>query len=211
MSTTTTAIKFMKFYVTDGETKVKVWYSMDNRSDAPCITIYEDSYGRDLGKFFPDLYINNTDIQTDYFDKGHVTLRPGHPLYAALRARAEQNQADREARRNAPKPEIAFELVPGEIKGEHIKGIWTTVVRGVEYSIMFRPKPGYLGWFVSHKSNSRRHPVKGKWVRTPEDIESYFPRLRGIAAKLNTATVPVAPAVEAVVVAPAARAVRRWW
>lgn len=35
---------------------------------------------------------------TDYFDKGHVDLLEGHPLYAAARARAEQILAEREAK-----------------------------------------------------------------------------------------------------------------
>ena len=42
------------------------------------------------GEIFSD-YENDTDSQTDYFDKGRVRLVEGHPCYAAARVRAEAN------------------------------------------------------------------------------------------------------------------------
>jgi hypothetical protein len=84
-------IKFNKYNVTDTETKVKarVHYSVDNRIDGrKCVTIYAKDYDRKLGEIFAE-YRNETDTQTDYFDKGHVDLFEDHPLYNAARARAE--------------------------------------------------------------------------------------------------------------------------
>ena len=84
-------IKFNKYNVTDTETKVKarVHYSVDNRIDGrKCVTIYAKDYDRKLGEIFAE-YRNETDTQTDYFDKGHVDLFEDPPLYDAARARAE--------------------------------------------------------------------------------------------------------------------------
>lgn len=88
----TTSIKFQHHYVTNGTTKVKVGYSLDNRADQrKCVTIYSDSYGRGLSEMLKEFVRveNDTDSMTDYFDKDRATFYEGHPLYAALRARAE--------------------------------------------------------------------------------------------------------------------------
>lgn len=84
-------IKFNKFNVTNGTDKARVHYCLDNRTDRrECVTIYAKDYDRSLGRVFADSedYQNNTDTQTDYFDKGRVVLFADHPLYAAARARA---------------------------------------------------------------------------------------------------------------------------
>lgn len=84
-------IKFNKFNVTNGTDKARVHYFLDNRTDCrECVTIYAKDYDRSLGRVFADSddYQNNTDTQTDYFDKGRVVLFADHPLYAAARARA---------------------------------------------------------------------------------------------------------------------------
>lgn len=84
-------IKFNKFNVTNGTDKARVHYFLDNRTDRrECVTIYAKDYDRSLGRVFADCddYQNNTDTQTDYFDKGRVVLFADHPLYAAARARA---------------------------------------------------------------------------------------------------------------------------
>lgn len=95
-------VKFQKFYVTNGEKKARVWYHLDNRTDArQCVTLYARDYSRELGEIISDSYSNDTDIQTDYFDKGRVVLFSDHPLYAAARARAMENYAAREAKRAA--------------------------------------------------------------------------------------------------------------
>jgi hypothetical protein len=94
-STTAPAVKFQKYYVTNGTEKARVHYSLDNRTDCrKCVTIYDKDYGHALGRIIPgDVYQNDTDITTDYFDKGRVVLFEGHPLYAAARARAEKDRS----------------------------------------------------------------------------------------------------------------------
>lgn len=81
------AVKFNLHNVTNGAYKARVHYSLDNHVDRkPCVCVYAKDYGGDLFKIIPQGYINNTD--TDYFEKGRVMLREGHPLYAAARAAA---------------------------------------------------------------------------------------------------------------------------
>ena len=54
-------IKFMKYYVTDGKTKARVHYSINNRIDKrDCVTLYAKDYDRALGKIFSE-YQNNND------------------------------------------------------------------------------------------------------------------------------------------------------
>lgn len=92
-------IRFMQHYVTDGETKARVFYSNTRLVDGTHpITLYARDYDRCLGKIFPEIYINDTDMMTDYFDQGHVRIQPDHPLYAAALARCQQNQAKRDAK-----------------------------------------------------------------------------------------------------------------
>lgn len=88
-ATATAAIKFQKFYVTNGTVKARVFYSVDNRADRRnCVTLYAKDYTGELGVIFADEYKNDTDLMTDYFDKGRVVLFEGNPLYAAARERA---------------------------------------------------------------------------------------------------------------------------
>lgn len=92
-------VRFMQHYVTNGTTKAKVHYSRNRTADgAPCVTIYAQCYSSNLGRVLPG-YVNNSDSQTDYFDKGHVTLTESSPLYVAALARAELNEAKWEAHR----------------------------------------------------------------------------------------------------------------
>ncbi len=92
------ALKFNKHNVTNGTTKARVHYSLDNRTDRrACVTIYAKDYGHALGALF-DNYTNDTDTQTDYFDKGRVVLFADSPHYAAARARAEQNGREWDAK-----------------------------------------------------------------------------------------------------------------
>jgi len=84
-------LKFNKHHVTDGATKARVHYSLDNRVDGrKCVTIYAKDFSGALGKLFAADYANDTDMQTDYFDKGRAVLFASHPLYAAARARVEK-------------------------------------------------------------------------------------------------------------------------
>lgn len=85
-------IKFNKFNVTNGAIKARVHYSLDNRIDQrKCVTIYAKDYdsGDLLALIIPAAYVNNTDSQQDYFEKGRVVLFADHPLYAAARASVE--------------------------------------------------------------------------------------------------------------------------
>jgi hypothetical protein len=101
-------IKFQKFYVTNGEVKAKVFYSAgqiyaDVKAGSAgglrdCVTLYAKGYDRALGKVFADLYQNDTDLMTDYFDKGSVRFFPGDELYEAALARCEQNAAESDAK-----------------------------------------------------------------------------------------------------------------
>ena len=83
-------VKFNRYYITNGTVKARVHYSLDNRIDGrKCVTMYAKDYSDALGQVLSDLYINNTDTQTDYFDRGKAVLFEDHPLYASARARAE--------------------------------------------------------------------------------------------------------------------------
>lgn len=84
-------IKFNKFNVTNTATKDKarIHYSVDNRIDGrKCVTMYAKDYSGSLGRVFDDEYQDNTDITTDYFEKGKAVLFEDHPLYPAARERA---------------------------------------------------------------------------------------------------------------------------
>jgi phenylacetate-coenzyme A ligase PaaK-like adenylate-forming protein len=86
------AIKFHKHYVTNGTTKARVHYSAFRMvtTGQDCVTLYAKSYddSRKLGAILADGYENNTDTQTDYFEKGRARILAGQPLYAAALARA---------------------------------------------------------------------------------------------------------------------------
>lgn len=174
-----TALKFNKFNVTNGEVTVKVYYSTTVRNGVPCVSLYQKDHGYELFKLLPDLCKNDTDIQTDYFCKTDAIIPEGHEHYAAALARTQQNDEDCKAKREAPKKVENFTVTsPAE-------NVWETTVRGIKYKITYRFKPGYLMWLVqSANPNARLGLGKAKWVRTPDDIEVYFPRLRGIAAKI---------------------------
>ena len=96
-------IKFNKHNVKDTETgkTSRVHYSMDNRIDGrPCVTIYAKDYDNHLAAMF-DTYRNETDMMTDYFEKGNVDLFEDHPQYKEARKRAEAVEAKYKARREA--------------------------------------------------------------------------------------------------------------
>lgn len=86
-------VKFNKHNVTNGKTKARCHYSLDNRTDGrKCVTIYAKDYGGDLGRVLADAYKNDTDTMTDYFDQGRAVLFENHPLYAEARRRAESTR-----------------------------------------------------------------------------------------------------------------------
>lgn len=96
-------IKFRQYYITDDKrtVKAKVHYSLDNRIDGrKCVTLYAQEYGKTLQYFFSKEYENDSDMMTDYFEKGRVTIFEDHPIYAYAREQAEyyikKNQERRE-------------------------------------------------------------------------------------------------------------------
>lgn len=94
-------VRFLKYSVTNGTTTARVRYSVDNHvSGRKRVHIWARDYTDALYSVFEGVaeYHNATDIQTDYFEKGDVSLFEDHPLYAAARARAEANKADDKAR-----------------------------------------------------------------------------------------------------------------
>ena len=82
-------IKFNKYCVTNGKIKARVFYSISARVDGrECVTLYAKDYDRILGKIFPTEYKNDSDIMTDYFDKGRVRIFKENPLYESALKRA---------------------------------------------------------------------------------------------------------------------------
>jgi hypothetical protein len=92
-------IRFNQHAVTNGTHKARVHYELDNRCDGRrCVTIYAKDYGTALGVILGAAYENNTDVMTDYFDKGRAVLFDGQPLYAEARARVAAFKAARAAK-----------------------------------------------------------------------------------------------------------------
>lgn len=87
------AIKFQKHYVTNGTTKARVHYSAFKMTTTgqDCVTLYAKGYadGRLLAQIFDDGYENDTDLMTEYFEKGRVRIIKGQPLYEAALARCQ--------------------------------------------------------------------------------------------------------------------------
>lgn len=78
----TTTIKFRKHYVTNGETKARIRYSIGNRIDGrKCVTLYAKDWSRELKEVFPFSYKNESDSQADYYEQGRVVLFECHPFY----------------------------------------------------------------------------------------------------------------------------------
>ena len=81
-------IKFNKFNVTDGMTKVRVKYCTVKRNGGDCVALYAQDFGHGLDRLLIDLESrNNTDSQTDYFDKTIAWIPASHPLYQQALAR----------------------------------------------------------------------------------------------------------------------------
>jgi hypothetical protein len=95
-------IKFRQHYVQDTVTghKAKVWYSTSPRADGTtCVSVYAKNYGAELSPMFAGVR-NDTDSQTDYFDKDKVHFAVGSEHYAAALAAAESLQTARQNRRD---------------------------------------------------------------------------------------------------------------
>ncbi len=92
-------IKFNKYHVTDGTTKARVSYSLDNRIDGrKVVTMYAKDYDHSLGAIFTAEAENETDSMTDYFETDTVRLFEDHPLYGVARSSAERFIAGRSAK-----------------------------------------------------------------------------------------------------------------
>lgn len=93
-------IKFNKYNVTDTETgkKARVHYSADNhvscftsdgtRNGSRHVTIYAKDYDNCLHEIIPQGFEDNSDLMTDYMEKGLIRLNETHPLFDAAYARA---------------------------------------------------------------------------------------------------------------------------
>ncbi len=78
-------MKFKKYFVSNGKTKARVRYSLDNRIDGrKCVTIYAKDWDRALGDIFSE-YVNHTDSQSDYFDQGKVCIFEDNVFYKEAR------------------------------------------------------------------------------------------------------------------------------
>lgn len=89
------AIKFCKYYVTDGQLKARVHYSANRLTTGQnAVTLYAKDYGEPLREIMGSVYQNDTDIQSDYFDKGRARIVEGHPLYPAALERARANERE---------------------------------------------------------------------------------------------------------------------
>jgi hypothetical protein len=88
---TMSKIRFMKHYVTDGTLKARVTYSAFAMATTGknCVTLYAKSFedGRKLAAIELGSYENNTDSQSDYFEKGRTRILEGSPLYLPALAR----------------------------------------------------------------------------------------------------------------------------
>lgn len=82
-------IRFLKHSVTNGAIKARIHYSAFRMvtTGQDCVTLYAKSFddGRKLAQIFDAGYENDTDSQTDYFEKGRVRILAGQPLYEAAK------------------------------------------------------------------------------------------------------------------------------
>ncbi len=92
-------IKLRRYYCqnTDTGKKVRCWYHRGSYTFAPdAVTIYAKSYADSLADVFPGERVeNNTELQTDYFEKDRVRILPGDPLWEDACAMAAQEKGAR--------------------------------------------------------------------------------------------------------------------
>lgn len=76
---------FHKYYVTNGVTKARVWYSTNVhvKTSKKCITLYEKDYDNNLPKVLTNVK-NDSDLMTDYFEENHYTVLEGSEEYNHL-------------------------------------------------------------------------------------------------------------------------------
>ncbi|HEU4951533.1 MAG TPA: hypothetical protein VFT46_06260, partial [Holophagaceae bacterium] len=166
-------IRFLQHSVTDGTHKARVHYSLDNRTDGrKAVTIYAKDYDNALGDIFGKAYKNDTDIQTDYFEKGRVVLFADHPLYREARAAVERFQAKRKTN---PTVQTSGAL-------ERIFEAWTgakpdKVIRLTLPEARHLKVPSHLvllgrvSWLADAKGSERRFEHQGPLMVTDEQAE----------------------------------------
>lgn len=82
-------IKFNKHNVTNGTSKARVFYSLDNRADGrKVVTIYGKTCLERLKPIFVETE-NNSDSMTDYIESDCVKIFENNPLYVDLRKKVE--------------------------------------------------------------------------------------------------------------------------
>jgi hypothetical protein len=84
-----------------GDKLQRAWYSGGEllRHPAGTITIYARDYARFSDKVRACFVVqNDTDTQTDYFDQDRIRVIPSHPLYSAVQAAMNAQDAHRTAR-----------------------------------------------------------------------------------------------------------------
>lgn len=100
-------VRFMRHYVEANGVKARVSYSACASYGTPgneraVVVLYAKDYSSALAKVAraigDGLYTNNTEIQSDYHEHGHVVLDAAHPLYASALAMAQANKAKDSAR-----------------------------------------------------------------------------------------------------------------
>lgn len=169
-------INFGRYAITMGKVRASVFYSLDNRVDGrQCVTIYSRDYGHALCDIFGrDVYKNDTDTMTDYFDKGRVVLFSDHPLYAAARTRAETKYEPRQ------KTQVAAQFTRKDVDT-----VETT--QGAHHYTVTRKAAAGRTYYVVHVVNPmvrayRRGFAFGKSFNTLADVERAYKGLAGIAA-----------------------------
>lgn len=115
-------IKFLQHAVSDGKVKIKVWYSTFSDDS---VSIMADEYGANLGKLFPNMVKNDTDSQTDYFEKDTVRIFSTSPYYKLVLGRLKVNGAKRFMKDVTKNPRLIGKenLGYGEGKVEEMKEI----------------------------------------------------------------------------------------
>lgn len=87
-------IRFLKYYVTDGNIKARVQYAGFRSITLGCdvVALYAKSHNDSklLHRIFPVEYINDTSPRDDSVCIGRVRLKNDHPLYQSARERADQ-------------------------------------------------------------------------------------------------------------------------
>ena len=81
----------MKHYVTNGEIKARIHYSATRlTTGVNAVTLYAKTFedGNKLAEIMKDTYENESDVLSDYMEKGRARVYEGTPLYKEALSRA---------------------------------------------------------------------------------------------------------------------------